>query len=619
MTVLETAKDQLVKLAGGPVQSPKDSAKADLCVPCFAMAKGKNPADVAKALCQKKPPSLFSRLEEDGPYLNAFFSDAFYAQALAETAEQNFGRKKKGKTWVLEYSQPNPGKPMHLGHIRSTIVGDVLSNCLAFCGNTVHRLNYLNDRGAHIAELIVALEEFRNLPKVRDEKDLLAYYVKIKAEIASNAELKEKTRNVLEHLKDHRAELAKIREMSLSAFNRNYKRLGVRFDFFPLESELEDESRARVKEALEKGLAKKEPDGTTIAFLEPAGLPNTVLLRSNDTPVYLTSDLALADWKMKKYGFDESLVITAAEQNLHFRQLQALLAGMGRTYAPHYGHIGFGLIRLSDGKLSTRLGRVVLLEDVLEQTVKAAENELRARKGLADAPQDQSGHAIENMESKTAAAAKIQDYSEAEIRAVSEAVGVAALKFAVLRTRLEKDITFDPAAETRFEGDTAAYVQYAHVRCHGILEKFSVQTATENPSQGQNARAKSGSSPKTKSVASAKPAKAKKSALRSDPAESPALPPLPKKMELNQAERELLNVLSAFSETVAATAEKKQPHVLCEYALKVAKAFTHFYAAAPVLTASEALKAQRIHIVFSTKNVLGLTLGLLGIMALERM
>ncbi|MBI4361065.1 arginine--tRNA ligase [Candidatus Micrarchaeota archaeon] len=573
MYALKDAKTKLEKAVDAPVETPKNPDLADLSIPCFALAKTrkKAPQDIAQDIASKTLPPEFQSVKASGPYANVLFSDAFYARVLEESAAPNYGTQtpQKGR-WVLEYSQPNPGKPMHLGHIRSTIVGDVCANALDWTGKDVVRLNYLNDRGAHIAELIVAIEEFKDLPKVRDEKDLLEYYVKIKKEIDSNDALKEKSRNVLEHIQDHQKQLTEIRELSLKAFKKNYDALDVSFDEYPLETALENDARKCVKEALQKGLAKKEPDDTTIAVLEPFGLPNTVLLRSNDTPVYLTSDLALADWKWQKYAFAQSWVITASEQNLHFRQLQTLLKEMGRKYAEDYHHKGFGLIRLAEGKMSTRQGRVILLEDVIQEVVAEAERQVREK--------SQSGNP----------------------KQTAKAVGIAALKYGVLKVRLEKDITFDPKAEVQFEGDTSAYIQYAHVRAASILEKY--------------AREKSGKqnkpNPKTRETKTKNP-KDKQSGV--------LLPKPSKKLDLNQSEKNLLKKLAEFPEAVTYTAETLQPHALCEYALSVAKAFTQFYGASPVLSASDSLKTQRLHIASNTKNVLSICLKLLGIEALEKM
>lgn len=570
---LQDAKAKLEKSVHAEVQTPKNPDLADLSIACFAMAqtRKKNPNQIAKEIASQRLPAEFERAQAVGPYVNVFFSERFYAKVLAETASQKYGVHEKQKgTWLLEYSQPNPGKPMHLGHIRSTIVGDVCANALTWTGRNVVRLNYLNDRGAHIAELIVALQQFKDLPKVRDEKDLLAYYVRIKKEIDANEELKQKSRNVLEHLQDHQKQLAEIRELSLKAFKRNYDALGVSFDEYPLETALEEDAKKCVQEALEKKLAKKERDGTVISDLEAFGLPNTVLLRSNQTPLYLTSDLALADWKWHKYHFTQSWVITASEQNLHFRQLQLLLEKMGRRYASNYHHRGFGLIRLSEGKMSTRQGRVVLLEDVIREVVTEAENQVREKSQRENAKQ------------------------------TARAVGIGALKYGVLKVRLEKEITFDPKAEVQFEGDTSAYIQYAHVRCHAILEKY----AQEKPVK-QNEPTPKTKETKTKNLKNKKP-------------DAP-LPKLPKKLELNASEKNLLKKLAEFPEAVTYTADTLQPHALCEYALSVAKAFTHFYGASPVLPAEGNLKAQRLHIVSNTKNVLSLTLKLLGIQAIEKM
>ncbi|HLD76399.1 MAG TPA: arginine--tRNA ligase, partial [Candidatus Norongarragalinales archaeon] len=420
MFSLYKAKKSLEKMSGSKAVPCKNPEWGDLSVACF---EDKNPSEKAQKLASISGGTYFESANATGPFVNYAYSETFYRETLDESLQEKFGGNplKKEPPFLLEYSQPNPGKPMHLGHIRSTIIGDVCARTIRYSGTPVVRLNYLNDRGAHIAELITAMEEFKELPKVKNERDLLAYYVKIKKEIDENPPLKEKTRSVLEHLKDHQKQLKKIRDLSWTAFERNYKALDVQFDAIPLESELEEDAQERVKECLEKGLAKKEPDGTIITQLEPE-LSNTVLLRSNGTPLYFTSDLALADWKWKNYAFARSMIFTASEQNLHFRQLKLLLKKMGRPYADAYGHKGHGLIRLLEGKMSTRQGRVILLEDVLSGVIEEAKTQVTKK-----------GHA-------------------SSVKKTSEGLGIGALKFGVLRISLQKDITFDPQNEVQFEG-----------------------------------------------------------------------------------------------------------------------------------------------------------------------
>ncbi|MBI5225822.1 arginine--tRNA ligase [Candidatus Micrarchaeota archaeon] len=616
-SAVQTAADSVIRASAQKsgqnsvettVIKSRNPALGDLSIPVFSLASAqkKTPQQIAEQLCNTKWPDVVAEAKAEGGFVNLYLSEIFFHAVLDEAADAQYGRQtpmgevqrdekngnKTGKTLkksareekgkeikptenptILEYSQPNPGKPMHLGHIRSTIIGDVCANALDLLGRPVVRLNYLNDRGAHIAELITAMETFKDLPKVTDEKSLLAYYVKIKAEIEKDPALKEKTRQVLEHLKDHEKQLVKIREMSWVAFKRNYDALGVKFDDIPFETTLESDSRARVQECLDKGLAKQEPDGTIITQLEPE-LSNTVLLRSNGTPLYFTSDLALADWKWQKYPFSQSWIFTAAEQNLHFRQLQLLLTKMGRPFASRYGHKGHGLIRLTEGKLSTRAGRVILLEDIIHAVEEEAKTQMTARNPDA----------------------KDQPDSKSDLT-IAKAVGIGALKYGVLKVKLEKDITFDPKAEVQFEGDTSAYIQYAHVRACAILEKFAAQAPGKEKAKN-----------------------AKSSKNNPNAQNGPNLPTVPTKLDLNDSEKQLLLKLAEFPDVLEYVATTMQPHALCEYAISVAKAFTSFYAVSPVLTPeNEDLKSQRLHIVASTKNVLALTLGVLGIDALEKM
>ena len=434
---------------GLKAEKPRQGEHGDVAVALFEAAKQlrQNPAMLAQKIAEQKPPKEFSQVQAVGPYANFFYSQKFVAKELEGALKQGFGNGKegKGKKAVVEYSQPNPGKPMHLGHIRSTILGDVAARLLSATGFYVVRMNYLNDRGAHIAELITALSEFKELPEVRDEKGLMEYYVKIKKEIEAKPELKQKSVTVLTKIDAGDAEtmarLRQIREMSLAAFQRNYSTLGIEFDEVVNETTLLKDAMKTVGECLKKKIAFVDKDGTTIADLEKHGLPNTVLLRSNNSPIYLTSDLALADYKWRKYRFDESVYFTASEQNLHFQQLFKILSLLKRPFANQLRHVGFGLISLPEGKMSTRQGRVILLEDVLSEAVGFARAEVEKR---------------ERTE---------------EIDEVSKAIGVGSLKFAFLRISPEKTITFDPKKAVEFEGDTGAYVQYSHVRCASILQK----------------------------------------------------------------------------------------------------------------------------------------------------
>ena len=388
--------------AGIPVEitPPRERERGLLCTPvAFSLAKrlGANPQDVARRIAlgctgalEGIAPSdrLFSSVQAAAGYVNFQASPRYHCRAVEEGAAlaEDFGSGSSlaGRKFIVEFSQPNVGKPFHIGHIRSTILGDSVSRLLASQGASVVRFNYIGDSGTQVAKLVLALKVFHDMPEAVDEKGLLDYYTRIHKEIEANPALAQEARDILSKIEEADPatlqEVERIRQLSMEAFNRNYKLLSVDFDEVVGESAFIGESLKKVQECLDRGIASREPDGSVVANLEPSGLPNTILLRSNGTTLYLTRDLALADYKAEKYGFSDSVIFTASEQNTHFRQLQAILKMLGRAYASKYGHVGFGLVFLQSGRLSTREGRVVFLEDVLNESVAAAKAELDSRK-----------------------------------------------------------------------------------------------------------------------------------------------------------------------------------------------------------------------------------------------
>ncbi len=548
----------------------ENSRKADAsCSIAFQLA-GKlkmAPAKIAEEIAKQiKKGKLIEKATALNGFVNFTFSPAYYAAVLVESSKNNYGCKtgnpnsgnngsQQPETVIVEYSGPNVGKPLHIGHIRSTIYGHSVKNLLASQGNSTIGFNYLGDSGAQVAKLLLALEEYKDLPEIKTEKDLLQYYVKINAEIEGNPGLKERERKILEAIETGdptvQSGLDKVRQLSLTAFKESYKILNVEFDEIQGESKYIVPAKKIVEECIEKKIAFKDKGGEIVAELEPQ-LPNAVLVRSNGTTLYLTRDLALADYKFQKYKFDESIYVTANEQNLHFRQVFATLKKLGRNY--NNRHVGFGLIKIEGTKLSTREGKVLLLADVIHE----AQEEAKAQ--------------IISRDTNT-------DIKPIELNKRALAIGLAALKFAVLKVSAEKDINFDFKSMVSFEGDTGAYLQYSLVRCKSILEKATT----------------------LKTGATATLVKE----------ETP---------ELNQEEKELLLHISAFPNVTASAAKSLSPHVLCDYLLKTAASFSKFYSMHSVLDAeSEAMKQQRLEIVKGTANVMQKGLELLGITPLDRM
>ncbi len=551
------------------VSAPRDAEiqTADLCSPVsFELAKklGLPPAKVAERLLprisqalQGAPDGLLAKCGVLNGYLNFSFSSAFFEKAAFEASNrgERFGSSDfgQGKTVVIDFSSPNVGKPLHIGHIRSTILGDSIRNLFSFCGYKTIASNYLCEAGAQVAKLMLAVQEF-GAEKIKDEKDLLGYYVKISGQIDADPALKEKAAKILEQMENGDPAvlrgLAAVREISLPPVYKSYGTLGVSFDEECFDSTLVESAKKIVSEAVEKKVAFKDKTGEIVGDLESrCTLPNFILLRSNGTTLYGTRDLALADYRWEKYRFDSDIYVTASEQNLHFKQVFKILEFLGREYVSRCEHIGFGLIFLEGGqKLSSRKGSVLLLEDVLDEAVAKAREEIKRK----------------------------AEYSEREIGEIAKEVGVAAVKFAVLRVTAEKNIPFSAARAVSFEGDSGAYLQYTFVRCQNILRKAKEQGI-------------SFSAP----------------AAHSDYAPS---------------EREVVKLIAAFPSVVESACNKRAPQQLCDYLLKLASAFSSFYAACPVLAAeSEGEKKKRLVIVAATKNAMANGLTLLGIRLPEKM
>ncbi len=519
----------------------------------------KNPNEIAEKIASeiKKPNGAIETISTLNGFVNFTFSQEYYANSVANALKQDFGCKEKNsETIVIDYSAPNIGKPLHIGHIRSTIFGNSLKKLLECQGYTVIGFNYLGDSGAQVAKLLLALETYKHLPAIKTEKDLLAYYVKINEEIEKNPELKEKERKILEAIengeKGIQRNLEKIRKLSLKAFEKSYELLGVEFEEVKGESYFVESAKKIALECIEKNIAIREKEGELVAKLEPA-LPNILLMRSNGTTLYSTRDISLADYKFQKYKFVENIYTTASEQNLHFKQVFAILDKLGRKY--NNKHVGFGLITLEGERLSTREGRVLFLTDVIQEAQREAKVEIVSRDG--------------NLKSK-------------ELNERSLAIGLAALKFAVLKVSPEKDINFNFKAMTSFEGDTGSYLQYSLVRCKSILRKVK-EKKKEKKKQEEKTQQNKG-------------------------------------YQFNSEEKELLLRLSVFPIVTSNASRSLSPHTLCDYLLKTAACFSTFYAIHSVLDAeSETTREARIKIVEATANVMEKGLTLLGITPIEKM
>jgi len=537
----------------------------NVAVPCFehAAANKRKPFDDAKETAEKLAGlKYFGRAEAAGGFVNLYYSDAFYAEALAEM-KAGYGANNDGAhaTVVVEHSSPNVGKPLHVGHLRCTVYGDALANIIELNGYKVVRSTFLGEAGKQVALLLVALEDAKTKPK--DERALLSIYEAGNKQLAEEAFAERVTAKLaLMEAGDPETltELRKVRALSVKPLHAAYERLGVRFDEELFDSDFVDAAKKLAAEAVAKKVARKDVEGETIvdftkktAIAPSSGvanqqvcnkeeLPNYVLLRSNGTTLYATRDLALADYRFARHAFKECVYVTASAQNLHFQQFFKTLELLGRAYAKRLKHVGYGLVSLPEGKLSTREGRVILVDDLLERATGAAAKEVTER----------------------------QKYPAALVKEIAGKTGLAAVKFALLRVSPEKNIVFNAEEAVRFEGHTGAFVQYSAVRCKGILEKAGRVAAF-------------------------------------------------KKGEFNEQEKRLIAKLAVYPQVVRKACNSLEIHGLCEYLLLLTDEFNSFYAACPVLKAEGSEKAKRIALVKATLLVLEDGLAALGMETPDKM
>ncbi|MEM5799165.1 MAG: arginine--tRNA ligase [Candidatus Aenigmatarchaeota archaeon] len=432
------------------------------CSIAFNLAKKlkKSPFDIANDIVEKiEKEKIIEKVEAKNGYVNFFLNYEFIAKELIKEIrknKENYGRTKigKGKKIMVEFSQPNPVHPMHIGHARTTLIGDSLSNILEFNGYKVIRANYMNDVGLQVAKLVTAYKLWGNNKKPEEKADLWLwkFYVKFHEEAKNNKDLEDQAREMLrkfELLKDKNVSKLwrKIVNWCIDGFKETYKKIDVDFDIYFYESDYRDLGKKLVFEALKKNIAFKSDQGTIVANLEKVGLPNFVLLRSDGTGLYQTSDLGLTVYKFKKYKLNKSIWVVSAQQNLYFKQLFKILELLGFKWSKDCYHLSFEHVILPEGKMSSREGRVIMLDDVIDKLTELALKEVEKRNP------------------------KIQRKDKYDI---AKKIATSALRYWILRIDTNNIITFDWEKMLSFDGNTGPYLMYAYTRCNGILKKVKI-------------------------------------------------------------------------------------------------------------------------------------------------
>ncbi|KHD35655.1 arginyl-tRNA synthetase [Clostridium acetobutylicum] len=437
------------------IEIPPKKDMGDFALPCFQFAKvlRKAPNAIAEEVCKKIDQSGFEKVENLGPYINFFVDKADFAKETIESVlseRDNYGHSKvgEGKKVLIEYSSPNIAKPFHVGHLFGTVLGSSLYKIFSMEGYDCVRINHLGDWGTQFGKLISAYKRWCDEDALYKDpiKELLRIYVKFHKEAEKDPLLEDEGRMYFKRLEDGEKEevelWTKFKDLSLREFKKVYNQIGVEFDSYTGESFYSDKIDAIEEELNEKGLLT-ESNGAKVVMLDEYNMPPCIIKKADGASIYATRDLAAAEYRKKTYNFDKSIYVVGLEQSLHFKQFLKTLELAGHEWSKDCIHVGYGLVRFAEGKLSTRNGDVIFLEDLLKESVQKTSEII-----------EEKNPELDNKEE------------------VSRKVGIGAVIFTYLKNGRERDIIFDWKEMLSFEGETGPYVQYSYARAKSILRKL---------------------------------------------------------------------------------------------------------------------------------------------------
>lgn len=442
------------------LENPKNEDHGDLAFPTFRLAKAfrKNPAEIANEIAEDFSSKVVEKVNVVGPYLNFYLDkNTVSTQVLNDiiSSPSTYGNSNvgEGKNIPIDMSSPNIAKPMSMGHLRSTVIGNALSNIVSKLGFEPVRINHLGDWGTQFGRLITAYKMWGEEDKVRANPiaELNELYIHFHEVLDEQPELEDVGREWFRKLEAGDEEATELwrwfRDESLNEFNKVYDRLGVTFDSYNGESFYNDKMDEIVELLEEKNLLV-EDQGAQVVRLDESDLQPALIKKQDGATLYITRDLAAALFRKRNYDFKQSLYVVGQDQIYHFTQLKAVLNKMGYEWEEDIHHITFGLISIDGEKMSTRRGKVVLLEDVLDEAVQRAANQINDKNpGLANKEE------------------------------VAEQVGVGAVVFHDLQHDRRNNFNFNLDDIVQFEGETGPYVQYTRARALSILKKAEVDAS----------------------------------------------------------------------------------------------------------------------------------------------
>ena len=555
---INLSKDEIKEL----IETPPNPEMGDYSFPCFKLSKElrKAPNIIAQELVNRIniENSFFYEISNVGPYINFFIKPIEYSSNVISEMilrKYDYGSSKNNldKTIVIDYSSTNIAKPFHIGHIRSTLIGNVIKNIYKFLGYNTIGVNHLGDYGTQFGKIIAAYKLWGNDDQINADpiNQLLKLYVDFNNLCKTDENMLETARNYFNRLENGDEESVKLwnwfKDISLLEFQKVYDKLKVEFDSYRGEAYHSQFINDVVKELEEKNLLT-ESDGCKIVNLDKYNLPPALILKSNSSSTYITRDIATALTRKKDYNFSKNIYVVATQQKLHFEQLIAVLKEMGYEWANDCIHVSFGMVSVKDdflgssAKLSTREGNVIFLNDVLEKSVEKTLEIINER-----------NNTLENKET------------------VAKEVGIGAVIFQELFNTRIKDYSFDWNNVLNFEGETGPYIQYSAARAYSILEKNDFYSKINNIDISKLSN-----------------------------------------YEMNVDELALVKYIYKFEDILLDSAKKYEPSILARYITEVAKLFNKFYNSCPINNQEKNIKEFRLVLTYCSRLLIEIGLGLLG-------
>ncbi|UCD01026.1 MAG: arginine--tRNA ligase [Promethearchaeota archaeon] len=529
--------------------------------PCFKIAKlkKKSPDIIAKELENEvKHTKFLVDVEAIGPYLNLKINPKYILDCIFEYKD-DYGRirdviekRKKGKLRiVIEYPSPNTNKPLHFGHIRNILLGKSLSNLLEYKGHDVFQVNLYNNRGIHICKSMLAYKKWGNNKEPDKKSDHFVgdFYVKYSEMAKKDEHLEEEAYKILRSWESGDEETLnlwkKMNNWAIEGFKDTFKKLDISFDKEYFESDLYLKGKEIILEGLRNNKFEKAEDGAIFVRLkERYNLPDKFLIRSDGTSIYITQDIYLAYKKKEDYNYDRSIYVVADEQNQHFKWLFAILDLLG--FKEDNYHLSYGMISLPSGKMKSREGTVVDGDDVIEEVENLALIEVNKR---------------------------YPNISESEKLRRAKIIGLAAVKFYILKYSATKGFVFKPDESISFEGETGPYIQYCYARIASIILKSGIEISNDINWDLLN----------------------------------------------HEHELFLMKQLAYFPEFIDSAEKTYNIHLIAQYLLTLCQVFNSFYSSCQVISDNRELEKARLLLIKCVQIVIKIGLNILGIETLDKM